>query len=189
MPYRDAKDELVCPYHMYRSSTDIRLLRGSILVNLNTVPPLADARLSGPGCWACEFCCSDAERAPAAWWFSLLRRHGARIGFTFAQVSSLPASSYYCLYNVHAHAQTAARTLADTWPRAWRRTTPSSSRIISACELTFAQVPRLTGTASSTYCRYDVHAHAAVGGSQFGGYVAKGVAPHDSVFLKIYKCR
>ena len=53
IPYRDAKDELVCPFNMYRSSTDIRAIWGSILVNLNTIPPLADARLSGPGCWAC----------------------------------------------------------------------------------------------------------------------------------------
>ena len=42
----------MCPFNMYRSSTDIRAVWGSVLVNLNTIPPLADARLSGPGCWA-----------------------------------------------------------------------------------------------------------------------------------------
>ena len=74
IPYRDSNDvrqplpalcaplathsslaqELICPFHMYRSSTDIRPVWGSILENLNTIPALADARLSGPGCWACE---------------------------------------------------------------------------------------------------------------------------------------
>lgn len=52
IPYRDEKDELRCPFHVYRSSTDIRAIWGSVLVNLNTIPALADARLSGPGCWA-----------------------------------------------------------------------------------------------------------------------------------------
>ena len=51
VPYKDAHGELVCPYHMYRSSTDIRPVFGSILVNLNTIPPLASAGLSQPGCW------------------------------------------------------------------------------------------------------------------------------------------
>ena len=37
---------------MYRSSTDIRPVFGSILNNLETIPPLAAANLSRPGCWA-----------------------------------------------------------------------------------------------------------------------------------------
>ena len=41
-----------CPFHMYRSSTDIRPVFGSILNNLDTIPPLAAANLSRPGCWA-----------------------------------------------------------------------------------------------------------------------------------------
>jgi hypothetical protein len=52
VPYHDAHGELVCPYHIYRSSTDIIPSYGSVLVNLNTIPPLADAGLSKPGCWA-----------------------------------------------------------------------------------------------------------------------------------------
>ena len=52
MPYFDKHNDLVCPYHVYRSSTDILPLYGSVLVNLNTIPALADARLSQPGCWA-----------------------------------------------------------------------------------------------------------------------------------------
>ena len=52
MPYFDAHGELQCPYHLYRSSTDIVPVFGSILVNLNTIPALADAHLSQPGCWA-----------------------------------------------------------------------------------------------------------------------------------------
>ena len=42
-----------CPFHMYRSSTDIAPVFGSILANLETIPPLAAANLSTPGCWAC----------------------------------------------------------------------------------------------------------------------------------------
>jgi hypothetical protein len=41
-----------CPFHMYRSSNDIRPQWGSILSNLQTIPPLAAANLSRPGCWA-----------------------------------------------------------------------------------------------------------------------------------------
>ena len=41
-----------CPFHMYRSSGDIRPKWGSILSNLQTIPPLAAANLSRPGCWA-----------------------------------------------------------------------------------------------------------------------------------------
>jgi alpha-galactosidase len=41
-----------CPFHMYRSSNDIRPQWGSILSNLQTIPPLAEANLSRPGCWA-----------------------------------------------------------------------------------------------------------------------------------------
>jgi hypothetical protein len=37
---------------MYRSSSDIRPQWGSILNNLETIPPLAAANLSRPGCWA-----------------------------------------------------------------------------------------------------------------------------------------
>jgi hypothetical protein len=51
-PHYDAKGELQCPFHTYRSSTDIRPVFGSILVNLMSVPPLAKANLSVPGCWA-----------------------------------------------------------------------------------------------------------------------------------------
>mmetsp|Transcript_42432 Transcript_42432/g.99838 ORF Transcript_42432/g.99838 Transcript_42432/m.99838 type:complete len:289 (-) Transcript_42432:177-1043(-) len=51
LPYYENGD-LVCPFHMYRSSTDIRPVFGSILVNLNTVPPLADSKRTVPGCWA-----------------------------------------------------------------------------------------------------------------------------------------
>jgi alpha-galactosidase len=55
LPYFDKHEELICPYHLYRSSTDILPHFGSILVNLNTIPALADAHLSQPGCWACAF--------------------------------------------------------------------------------------------------------------------------------------
>ena len=41
-----------CPFHMYRSSTDIQPSYGSVLTNLETIPPLASANLSRPGCWA-----------------------------------------------------------------------------------------------------------------------------------------
>lgn len=41
-----------CPFHMYRSSTDIRPVFGSILNNLETIPPLAAQNLSRPGCFA-----------------------------------------------------------------------------------------------------------------------------------------
>ena len=56
VPHYDEQGELQCPFHTYRSSTDIRPVYGSILVNLMTVPPLAKANLSVPGCWACELC-------------------------------------------------------------------------------------------------------------------------------------
>ena len=51
-PFRDGRGELRCPYHLYRASTDILPLHGSVLANLNTMPALADALLSAPGCWA-----------------------------------------------------------------------------------------------------------------------------------------
>jgi alpha-galactosidase len=51
-PHRDAKGDLWCPFHQFRSSTDIRPVHGSILANLQSIPPLADANLSVPGCWA-----------------------------------------------------------------------------------------------------------------------------------------
>jgi hypothetical protein len=41
-----------CPYHMYRSSTDIAPVFGSILSNLETIVDIAAANLSTPGCWA-----------------------------------------------------------------------------------------------------------------------------------------
>lgn len=41
-----------CPFHMYRSSTDIRPVFGSILANLQTIMPLQSQNLSTPGCWA-----------------------------------------------------------------------------------------------------------------------------------------
>lgn len=40
-----------CPFNYYRSSTDIRPVYGSILVNLNSIPQLAASNLSWPGCW------------------------------------------------------------------------------------------------------------------------------------------
>ena len=49
-PYVPTRDW--CPFHMYRSSGDIRPQWGSILSNLQTIPPLAAANLSRPGCWA-----------------------------------------------------------------------------------------------------------------------------------------
>ena len=51
-PSRDAQGTLWCPFHQYRSSTDIRPVFGSILANLQSIPPLAAANLSVPGCWA-----------------------------------------------------------------------------------------------------------------------------------------
>jgi len=41
-----------CPFHFYRTSTDIRPWYASMVANLQTVWPLAEARLSRPGCWA-----------------------------------------------------------------------------------------------------------------------------------------
>ena len=41
-----------CPFNYYRSSTDIRPVFGSILANLQSVPPLVQQNLSYPGCWA-----------------------------------------------------------------------------------------------------------------------------------------
>lgn len=41
-----------CPFHMYRASTDIAPVWGSILANVNTLPALAAGNLSRPGCWA-----------------------------------------------------------------------------------------------------------------------------------------
>jgi hypothetical protein len=41
-----------CPWNFYRTSGDISASFGSVIYNLMTVPPLADAGLSKPGCWA-----------------------------------------------------------------------------------------------------------------------------------------
>ncbi|KAG8463385.1 hypothetical protein KFE25_004896 [Diacronema lutheri] len=41
-----------CPFHFYRTSTDIRPSYASVIANLHTVVPLARAGLSSPGCWA-----------------------------------------------------------------------------------------------------------------------------------------
>lgn len=41
-----------CPWNFYRSSGDVRASYASILHNLGTVTPLAQANLSYPGCWA-----------------------------------------------------------------------------------------------------------------------------------------
>ena len=51
-PHYDAEGELQCPFHTYRSSADIRPQYGSMLANLMSIPPLARANLSVPGCWA-----------------------------------------------------------------------------------------------------------------------------------------
>lgn len=40
-----------CPFHFYRTSTDILPTYASVVANLHTVVPLANANLSGPGCW------------------------------------------------------------------------------------------------------------------------------------------
>jgi hypothetical protein len=53
---------------------------------------------------------------------------------------------------------------------------------------TWDQVPGLEGSASSTYCLFDVWARQMLDGDRFGGFVAKSVAPHDSVFLKLSSC-
>lgn len=41
-----------CPFHQYRASTDIAPVFGSVLANINTIPAIAAANLSFPGCWA-----------------------------------------------------------------------------------------------------------------------------------------
>lgn len=41
-----------CPFNLYRTSGDVRANYPSVLSNLETVIPLADANLSTPGCWA-----------------------------------------------------------------------------------------------------------------------------------------
>lgn len=41
-----------CPFHFYRTSTDIRPWYASVVANLQTVWPLASSGLSAPGCWA-----------------------------------------------------------------------------------------------------------------------------------------
>ena len=50
---------------------------------------------------------------------------------------------------------------------------------------TFAEVPGLLERAGSTHCLFDVWAGVMLDGARFGGFEAKAVAPHDSVFLKI----
>jgi hypothetical protein len=52
VPLRDANGDLWAPFHMYRSSTDIRPVHASIVLNLLSVPPLAALNLSLPGVWA-----------------------------------------------------------------------------------------------------------------------------------------
>ena len=54
---------------------------------------------------------------------------------------------------------------------------------------TFADVPGLVGSASSTFCLYDIWLGTDLDAGRFGGYIAKAVEPHDSVFLKIHPCR
>lgn len=39
-----------CPFHFYRTSTDILPTYASVVANLHTIVPLANANLSGPGC-------------------------------------------------------------------------------------------------------------------------------------------
>lgn len=51
LPVRNASG-FFCPYNFYRSSTDARPVFGSVLWNLNTIPPIAAANLSVPGCHA-----------------------------------------------------------------------------------------------------------------------------------------
>lgn len=41
-----------CPWNFYRTSGDVSANFGSVMGNLETVPPLADKNLSTPGCWA-----------------------------------------------------------------------------------------------------------------------------------------
>ena len=54
--YEDDTGQLWCPFHTYRTSGDARPTYGSLMNNLNSTRRLADANLSVPGCWACEFC-------------------------------------------------------------------------------------------------------------------------------------
>ena len=44
-----------CPYNYFRSSTDIRASYDVVMHNLMTVPPIAEKKLSRPGCWAYVF--------------------------------------------------------------------------------------------------------------------------------------
>ena len=45
-------DAAGCPFHVYRSSSDLYGGFGKVVYNLQTVFPLAAKNLSGPGCWA-----------------------------------------------------------------------------------------------------------------------------------------
>jgi hypothetical protein len=45
-------DAAGCPFHMYRSSSDLYGGFGKVVYNLQSVFPFAAKNLSGPGCWA-----------------------------------------------------------------------------------------------------------------------------------------
>jgi alpha-galactosidase len=45
-------DESGCPFHLYRSSSDLYGGFGKVVYNLQSVFPLAAKNLSGPGCWS-----------------------------------------------------------------------------------------------------------------------------------------
>jgi alpha-galactosidase len=45
-------DAAGCPFHLYRSSSDLYGGFGKVVYNLQTVFPFAAKNLSGPGCWA-----------------------------------------------------------------------------------------------------------------------------------------
>ena len=51
IPIRYPNGDVLCNFHTYRSSTDIRPVYGSILANLLSIPALASQNLSFPGCW------------------------------------------------------------------------------------------------------------------------------------------
>ena len=51
-PNRTLPPALGCPYHMYRTSFDIRNFYASIMSNLGTIEPYYHRNQSYPGCWA-----------------------------------------------------------------------------------------------------------------------------------------
>ena len=53
---------------------------------------------------------------------------------------------------------------------------------------TFTEIPGLQGPAPSSFCLYDVWEREHIEGQQFGGYMRKAVASHDSVFLTLSNC-